>query len=159
MVFTVGPYSTVSMRLGDHRIYLPAGSICDPARSTYGPTEWDKPCQPLRSYIAISAVWWTDAATGHPQIEFQPALRFVPTSDASKWVMLTLKDRYASSAQRGQSLVITWRDPSGNWIDESLTDPTLVTTVDPASGSVSRRIKHFSGYLVSARTQAPAAMQ
>jgi hypothetical protein len=162
MLFTVGPYSTVRIRLGDHQIYFPAGSICDPARSSYGPTEWDKPCYPLRSYITISATWWTDPATGHPQIEFQPALRFVPTSDMSKWVTLTLKDQAASSAQTGQSLVITWRDESGNWVDESLTDPTLRTVVDPASSSVSRRIKHFSGYLVSVgRTSAaePAEMQ
>lgn len=150
MLFSVGPYSTVSMRLGDHRIYFPAGSICDPAVSSYGPTEWDRPCQPLRRYITISATWWTDAATGHPRIEFQPALRFVPTSDMSKWVTLTLKDPSASSTRPGQSLVIAWRDASGNWVDESLTDATLRTTVDPSSGSVSRRIKHFSGYMVSA---------
>jgi hypothetical protein len=149
MLFSVGPYSTVTIRLGDHRIYFPAGSICDPALSTYGPTEWDKPCQRLRSYITISAAWWTDPATGHPRIEFQPALRFVPTSDASKWVTLTLKDQAASSLQPGQSLVITWRDASGNWVDESLTDATQRTMVDPASSSVSRRIKHFSGYLVA----------
>ena len=158
MLFTVGPYSTVRIRLGDHQIYFPAGAICDPALSTYGPTEWDAPCQPLRSYITISATWWTDA-TGHPRIEFQPALRFVPTSDAAKWVTLTLKDQAASSVQPGQSLVITWRDGAGNWVDESLTDATLTTRTDPTTSSMSRRIKHFSGYMVAAGRAGVAEMQ
>ena len=62
---------------------------------------------------------------------------------------LTLKDRTVSSVPAGESLVIAWRDAAGNWIDESLTDATLVTTTDAWNGSVSRRIKHFSGYMVS----------
>jgi hypothetical protein len=151
--FSVGPYSTVIVALGDHQLYLPAGSVCDPAASSYGPSEWDKPCQPLRSPVTITAAWWTDAVTGHPRIEFEPALRFVPTSDASKWVTLTMKDQYLLNLQLGQSPVIAWRDSGGNWVDESLTDATLRTITDWLIGSVSRRIKHFSGYMVTARSE------
>ncbi|HEY5061470.1 MAG TPA: hypothetical protein VII52_08025, partial [Gemmatimonadaceae bacterium] len=41
-------------------------------------------------------------------------------------------------------------DLSSACIDESTVDPSLQTTSDPVTGQVTRRIKHFSGYLVGA---------
>jgi hypothetical protein len=46
---------------------------------------------------------------------------------------------------------IFWQRPSdGEWIDESITDPSLGALNDVQGNRVSRRLKHFSGYLVGA---------
>src|SRR5215212_1885836 len=42
--------------LGKHALYFPANTICDPAISTYGPTEWDAPCTPISQPIRVQAV-------------------------------------------------------------------------------------------------------
>src|SRR5688500_19005161 len=41
--------------IGPHYVYFPANAICDPAKSTYGPTEWDKPCVLITRPIMIRA--------------------------------------------------------------------------------------------------------
>src|SRR5437868_4642731 len=65
---------------GQHRLIFGdgVGSICDPATSSYGPTEWDKPCTPATRPITITAKVWR-TALGRVQVDFSPALRFVPT--------------------------------------------------------------------------------
>jgi hypothetical protein len=52
--FTVSPSGGVYFA-GNHAVVFPAGSICDPATSTYGPGEWDAPCSALSQPITISA--------------------------------------------------------------------------------------------------------
>src|SRR5688500_2541654 len=42
--------------LGKHAIWFPRNSICDPEISSYGVTEWDKPCTPIKKPIHIHAV-------------------------------------------------------------------------------------------------------
>jgi hypothetical protein len=36
------------------------------------------------------------------------------------------------------------------WVDESVSDPSLWATADYSGNRVTRRLKHFSGYLVGA---------
>ncbi|MBC7789517.1 MAG: hypothetical protein H7Z74_06205 [Anaerolineae bacterium] len=146
--FVVNPAAATNETLGDHKINFPAGSICNPATSTYGIGEWDAPCEPLKTPITITATWWRDSATGQPVIAFEPALRFVPSADEKRWVTLHMRDKRVSRDMLRYDIRILWLY-QGEWIDESITDATLETQSDGHNGRVYRRIKHFSGYLVT----------
>ena len=146
--FTYNPAVGGTYHIGDHKISMPAGSVCDPARSTYGPTEWDKACVALASPIEITAKSWLNA-DGHPQIDFSPSLRFAP----EQTVKLYFRDKDASNTLLSSKLTILWSaGPGLPGIDESILDPSLKPKVLPEAGLVMRRIKHFSGYLVATRT-------
>ena len=133
--------------MGPHHVYFPAYAICNPARSTYGTTEWDKPCEPLGSAITIKAE--VRVTNGVPWVYFTPNLRFVPSSYPSRWVWLYLETRKPVNPADLDRFKILWFSEVGaQAIDESLADPTLVTHIWPETGLVYRRIKHFSGYQV-----------
>ena len=135
--------------LGKHVIYFPANSICDPATSTYGVTEWDNPCTAIAAPIRIHAE--LREQDGRTWIDFSPELRFVPSSDETQWVYLFMR----TNAIEGKQLTskkappILWSPAIGMpGIDEALFDETLKTKWDRRLGGVYRRIKHFSGYNV-----------
>ena len=121
--------------------------MCDPTVSTYGPSEWDNPCVAAKKTIAEKVTAWLDA-NGHPQVDFSPSLRFVPSMLPSGWVTLTFGDVQASLDPMYNILYCSM--PTAVCVDESLADPALLTTRDPVTGKLTRRIKHFSGYLVGA---------
>ena len=146
--FVVYPTQAMNKTLGEHKINFPAASICDPSTSTYGIGEWDVPCEPLKTPITITATWWNDSASGQPVIAFEPELRFVPTRDEKSWVTLHMRDKRVSRDMLRNDMRILWFY-QGEWIDESLTDATLETQADGRNGRAYRRIKHFSGYLVT----------
>jgi hypothetical protein len=141
-VFTYDPNAAVTYGLpGGHKIAFPSGAVCDPSLSAYGVTEWDKPCAPLVAPIAITATTFTDGH-GHPYIDFQPALRFVPGAE----VVLYVKDKVAAE---DSTSIIKWCGNDGSCVDESIDQPTVATKRDTNNGVVFRLIKHFSGYLIS----------
>ena len=145
--FVVDPTQASQIRLGNHLVQFPANSICDPATSGYGEGMWDAPCSPLQTPITIHATW--KSKLGHAFIDFQPALRFVPTNDPSQYVMITMKDDYDLVA--GAKYPIFWLRPSDStWVDESLADSTENPVIDVNGNKVTRRLKHFSGYLIGA---------
>lgn len=142
--FVIDPsVSQTAYLSGIHSVSFPAGSVCDMSVSSYGPSEWDRPCTPATSKITISFRSWYDS-DGEPMVEFQPALRFVPT----KTVTLQLKYK-GTDAFVAHPTILYCADGSPICIDESLTDATLVTQYSMNGHIVSRRIKHFSGYVVS----------
>lgn len=137
--FVYTPDQGVTQRFGDHAISIPAGAICDPATSGYGPAFWDLPCTPATDPITITATSFVDD-NGVPYVDFEPALRFSPSSD----VRVYLKD---GRRPKGFVLSFSYCNPSG-CVDESLTDPSLLTS---RVGKIfSRRLKHFSGYFITA---------
>src|SRR6185436_4861649 len=69
VVFTVDPAIGANVQIGNHQIFFPASTICDPENNTYGPTEWLKPCSVTSTPVTITEVSWIDA-TGHPQVDF-----------------------------------------------------------------------------------------
>ena len=141
--FTVSSTGGV-FKMGPHAVYFPGQSICDPATSTYGLTEWDKPCHVAVNPVKIHAELRT--VGGYEWVEFSPALRFVP----GKWVMIYMHAAALTSA-KSSTLNILWSPYRGMpGIDESITDPTLKTYSLPSYGILYRRVKHFSGYQVSA---------
>lgn len=142
--FVVDPTQPTTIRAGDHSVYFPANSICD-LSSSYGEDQWDQPCTPATTPITITATW--SSKLGHAFIQFSPSMRFVPTNDPSQYVMLTMKDYY--SLVPGYTYPIFWQRPSdGEFVDESATDATLAATNDLVGNKATRRVKHFSGYLV-----------
>ena len=131
----------ISERIGDHVLNVPAGAICDPETSSYGSTEWDKPCTPMTGSIEITATMMRDN-DNHPYLDFQPALRFDPT----KQVMLFLRNGRAPEPTR---LALNYCNNLGDCVDESVEDPSLSWFRIGATSYLGRRIKHFSGYYVA----------
>lgn len=139
--FTYSPSAAQTERIGAHEIRFPAGAICDPSTSSYGPGTWDAPCTPLASAITFTVRTWTDAA-GHPRVRFSPDVRFVPTQT----VTLYLFDKATALDRKYQAF---WC-PTGSrtCVNESLADPSVRTQRDPGTFYLYGRIKHFSGYNV-----------
>jgi hypothetical protein len=131
---------------GNHAVVFPAGSVCDPATSSYGPGTWDDACSPLQSSLKVHAeVRRRDGATW---VDFTPALRFVPSTNSSKWVWMVMYSPDAKGATGDLSRFNILYAPTlgGNLVDETATDASLRTYVDTWSGVSIRRIKHFSAY-------------
>jgi hypothetical protein len=145
---TIDPDVSKTYAFGQDWIYFPAHSICDPATSGYGPGLWDTPCTPVTQPVTITVQW--NSRGGYAFAHFSPELRFVP-ADAravNRWVILSLH-----SQKRLHDLAaynILYNVQPGVWVDESLSDPTLRAWLDPLHNSVSRRVKHFSGYMLAA---------
>lgn len=138
--FTVDPTIKAAYGIaGEHKIKFFPGNICDPAQSTYGPTEWNQPCVPLTTPITITARSWRDAQR-HPRVDFSPALRFVRAK--GNLPRLYLLDKRSDASE----LEILYCPDVGTCVDESIADPELATQYDKTAGFLYRDIKHFSGY-------------
>jgi hypothetical protein len=131
---------------------FPAGSICDPDVSSYGPGEWDSACATLTHAITITA---TTRLTGNGMaVDFQPDLRFSPDKQVTLSTDLfasTLRANrwYFRTTPEGARPLAFLYSPSlgGAPVADYASDPTLVTRVDLETGRVWRRVKHFSGYV------------
>jgi hypothetical protein len=145
----VDPNVPRTYAFGQNWIYFPARSICDPATSGYAITLWDSPCTALKKPIAVTVRW--SGKGGHAFARFSPELRFVPAAerDVSRWVILSLHDQKRLHDLDDYNILYNGGSSVG-WLDEQLLDPTLRPWIDRAANSVSRRIKHFSGYMLAA---------
>lgn len=141
--------------IGPHGVWFPANSICDPALTSYGPTEWDTPCTTIASPIAIHADILEQG--GLPYIVFTPDLRFAPATrmangsrDPKRFVNLYMYVGGSPASDAG-SLEIKWvADDASAPLSEADADPSLQTRRMERGKVVYRRVKHFSGYLVAA---------
>jgi hypothetical protein len=141
--FTIRPGKSVRKKLGDYQLSIPAGVVCDPATSGYGPSYWNAPCRSLNRPLAVTAEWVT--VDGNQFIRFRPAIRFAPSSNPRNWVILSAKPDGAFDPLKNYAIL--WRDPvTQTWVDESATDPSLKAQLDPRTNRVLRRLKHFSDY-------------
>lgn len=146
---TVDPNVSRSYAFGQNWIYFPAHSICDPATSGYGMTLWDVPCTAVRTPITITVHWSNKGGLGYAR--FTPELRFVPADERSvfRWVILSLHDQKRIHDLEDYN-ILYYAGAQLGWINEESTDPTLHAWIDRPTNSVSRRIKHFSGYMLAA---------
>ena len=119
------------------------GAICDPATSTYGPGEWDRPCAAANRPVAVTVRSYTTAA-GFARADFEPALRFNP---ASLGVLLYLNNGPPSVLARSRQIDFCTND--GVCIDEAVADRGLITFYSVDLNLYARRIKHFSGYTIA----------
>lgn len=146
--FTVGAWGGVFFA-GNHAVVIPAQGICDPATSTYGPGTWDDPCSPLRGSLKIHAE--VRAENGRTWVDFTPSIRFVPSSNPRDWAWIYMYTPTARGASDLSAFNILYATRIGGpTTDDAVGDQTLRTYVDTQSGVSMRRIKHFSGYTVSA---------
>lgn len=141
---TLNPNEPNSFTLGSNNIVIPAHAVCDIATSGYGPGTWNSPCTPATTPIDVTVYVRSDAS-GHPRMDFEPAMRFNPDVD----VELFMFTRNAVKEAKSFKIYYCTTTPADNCVDESLTDRDLRTYADPAWSVVFRRIKHFSGYLVA----------
>ena len=144
-VVLVDPTKKTTVNFGAssaNKVVFPTSSICDVALSTYGTDQWNQPCAPQLLPVTLTVKSWYDA-DGHPHSDFQPHMRFNPAAEA---VILTLKDR---NGVQPNLEILYCADISGPCVDESLTDPSLVTYRDTVTGNYYRRVKHFSGYNIA----------
>jgi len=148
-VFTIDPRRDNYLTFGEHSLWLPANSVCDPATSGYGMGTWDLACSPLTTRITITAKI-RSASGGLPRVDFAPEIRFNP--DRAAYLTLSVKGKKAKEAATMRILYCA-TSASKDCVDEALTDPTLETVLDRPMKMVYRRIKHFSGYLVAERSE------
>jgi hypothetical protein len=133
---------------GNHAVVFPAQSVCDPATSSYGPATWDTPCAPLQTQLKVHAE--VRRQDGKTWVDFKPSLRFVPSSNPSKWVWLLMYSPDAVGSSDLSAFNILWAESiGGKTVDEVPTDLSLRTYVDSWQGISIRRIKHFSGYALA----------
>ena len=147
VTLTIDPNVSRTYAFGQNWIYFPARSICDPATSGYGVGLWDTPCTPITKPLAVTVKW--SSRGGYAYAQFSPELRFVPADarNVTRWVILSLHTNRKLHDLSAYSILYCVGDNS--WIDESLSDRTLRAWLDPLHNSVVRRVKHFSGYMVS----------
>jgi len=139
--------------LGGFLLHVPAGAVCDPRTTNYGPAFWDDECTPLRSALRLQVQ--VQQQDGRLWIDFKPNVRFAPSSDASNWVTLTTwrpRGELASalnSNQMRQFALLYAKDVGVDPLDEGSIDRTMVTFVRMSDGFIWRRLKHFSGFTIT----------
>jgi hypothetical protein len=144
--FTIHPGQVTVYTDGISKVTIPAGAVCDPSTSSYGPGEWDRPCTPISEPLTISTR--TSAEHGRVTLAFSPDIRFVP--HPTKQVVLEMRiDALKVTTKDLRRFAIFWI-PTGEQklVDEGRGDPTLRTQVFKKDGMLVRRLKHFSGYNV-----------
>lgn len=144
-----------STRVGGFTLVYPSRAVCDPERSEYGPDEWDEPCRTLDRPITIRARAWVQDGVSY--VDFRPNIRFHPEKEVRLFADIpALRGRVLTDALRSL-YSIGYTLSNGNtryFLDEGAEDSSLATFFDTkdgkATGQVSRRILHFSGYYVRA---------
>ncbi|HET9683682.1 MAG TPA: hypothetical protein VFP15_06235, partial [Gemmatimonadaceae bacterium] len=119
--FQIDPTQAQSLQFGASHLDIPANAVCDLATSSYGVGTWNDACAAQTDTFTITAVV-KDAATDHPSVEFQPALRFNPQSNVNLYLYVT------DQATLDNSKVLKYCNETG-CVDESLTDPDLISNV------------------------------
>jgi hypothetical protein len=131
------------VKLGTFALDYPAGAVCDPDKSLYGPGEWKNDCVVLTKSIRVQAKF--SEKNGRTMVDFSPNMRFAP----DKAIMLSARVREL----RGQFLSAELKALYAINLDQGSDDPTLATIFEvrpngKATGHISRRVYHFSGYYV-----------
>jgi hypothetical protein len=143
--FTISPLGGWYV-VGNNVVQIPANSVCDPDKSSYGPGTWDSPCKTIKSPLKIHAEVRT-ARSGRIWVDFSPNLRFAPSNDSNDWAYIWLwAPASVGAGDLGKYNILYSSSLGGVSTDESAQDATLRTYVDTRLGVSKRRIKHFSGY-------------
>ena len=139
--------------LGGFLLHMPAGAVCDPSTTQYGPAFWDDQCTPISAPIRLQVE--VTQKNGRLWIDFKPNVRFAPSSDPSNWVTLTtwrshfeLSSSYSRRQMRQYALLYA-PEIGATPLDEGSIDPTMVTMVRMSDGLIWRRLKHFSGFTIT----------
>ena len=131
-------------RFGTNALFVASGALCD-ISSPYGSAYFNDASSCVQPAAPIQVTVYWGLRHGQPYVEFSPELRFNPADDAPKAV-LALSDKVET---QNNAFQILWRNEAGVWVNEALTDPSL-KAFELGPDMIARRIKHFSGYNVSA---------
>ena len=142
---------------GVYTLSFPANAVCDPnAEDTkvgYANEAWDAECTPAAGDVAIRATAkWSN---GRLYVDFQPSLRFVPTArvmlstEIFAPVIKFLDDNNVTS---GIPIFFSTGIDAAP-IADALSDRSVRTEVEGATGKIQRRIKHFTGYVALSNGQ------
>jgi hypothetical protein len=141
---------------GLYTIVFPANSVCDPAKSSYGPGTWDDNCKTLSDGQSITVTATYGFTTQGLSVDFQPALRFSPKQEVRistgvyAGILTTFSDYFAANPSALHFLAIYYApDLTSAGKTDAAFDYSLITHVNLTTGQVWRRIKHFSGYNVT----------
>jgi len=138
--FVIDPSQPQALSLGASHLDIPANAVCDLATSSYGSEHWNESCAPQTDTFTVTAVI-RNAATDHPSVDFEPALRFSPDKNVGLYLYVT------DDATLDASRVVKYCNAQG-CVDESINDASVASSVDLVNRVVFRRIKHFSGFIV-----------
>jgi hypothetical protein len=138
--FEIDPSKDERLQLGASRLEIPANAVCDLDESTYGADFWNDECALQTEPFTVTAVV-RNAATDHPSVDFEPALRFNPDKQVELYLYVT--DQATLDAAR----VVKYCNADG-CVDESINDSSVSSKVDLENRVVFRRIKHFSGFII-----------
>ncbi|MDB4877095.1 MAG: hypothetical protein JWM41_3541 [Gemmatimonadetes bacterium] len=153
--FTVTSHGGTFSVNGLFTVNFPENSVCNPDRSTYGSTEWDKPCSTLRSNESIKVTARLRLTSNGLTVDFSPELRFSPSTEVTistdifAPVITGNRAYFAANPSALDFLAISFSPTLGGaQVADYASDGSLITRVYLKSGSVRRRIKHFSGYMI-----------
>ena len=157
--FTIDPRIDQVVTLGQSRVVLPASSVCALGVSGYGPTLWDRGCNPEKRPFTLK-VTVAGSGTENAALDFQPSMRFNPTKTVTMDIFvpqLSAGTTYdwtifycpTPSGQPGARLGTNLMRADPTCVDESLTDSSLGVTADYQNNVLSRRLKHFSAYQIA----------
>ncbi|HTR78420.1 MAG TPA: hypothetical protein VMH39_09930 [Gemmatimonadaceae bacterium] len=154
-IFVIDPSGGTVSLFGLFKLSFPAHSVCV-VGSSYGAGHWDDPCTTITHSLVVHAT--LEESHGRLWVDFSPGIRFAPSDDPSQWVTIStdIHSQYIRSRGDGShdglgTLAILYAPSIGSFpVDEVKTtgDPSLGSVLDFNSGSIWRRIKHFSGYSV-----------
>jgi hypothetical protein len=152
------PSVATTLVMGDSKLEIPAGAICDLATSGYGPEFWDQPCAPEQNPVKLTVTLNSTLGDG-ATVDFSPELRFSPSSevvlrlsapsvskqDAKDWVILYCPSATSTTSGNGAGGAGGGKD-GNKCVNEALKDQDLRTDIDYDLKQLFRRIKHFSRY-------------
>ncbi len=151
--FAVGSRGGSFSIAGLYTINFPENSVCDPDRSSYGATEWDKACSTLDDGQAIKVHATLTLTSAGLAIDFSPALRFSPTTqvtistDIFASMIKTNRDYILKHPDVVNPLAIFYSSTLGaSAVNDFSSDRSVLTHIDLTTGRIWRRVKHFSGY-------------
>lgn len=134
----------------------PRNAVCDPASSGYGPDTWKMRCVTLTKPITMTGKVWVD--DGMTFVDVGPDIRFDPSKDV--YMSVKIKDimhqRPRDDWQDRYGIWYTWRVGDERfYINDAANNPELSTVFETtrkgdATGWMTRKIWHFSGYYVRA---------
>lgn len=152
--FTVGANGGSYNVAGLFNVNFPAGSICDPALSSYGEGTWDSSCASLGRNIQVTAT--VRLTAGGLAVDFQPELRFAPnkvvtiSTDLFAPMIRANREFFAKYPSTLRPLAMYYSPFLGSSrVPDYVSDRSLVTHIDLVTGRIWRRVKHFSGYSVT----------
>ena len=139
-----------------YTLTVPADGVCS-LKSSYGPGTWDSACQTLGKNETITVTATYGYSNGGPVVDFSPALRFNPAAQVTLSTMLyapilTAAKGYFSKNPSALGFFGMYYTPNlgSSLVSDAASDPSVATHVNLTTGLVWRRVKHFSGYNVSA---------